>query len=106
MNANPTLGLANGTQLLTWARFADLRSSKSFSCIKLVEAGGVEFKSKSHNAPVFIDLQAVELFASADQLTFGPFQKVALLSSSAIHFSTNCHVAEPLVVIDSIGNNF
>jgi hypothetical protein len=71
-----------------------------------LEAGGVEFKSKSHNAPVFIDLQAVELFASADQLTFGPFQKAALLSSSAIHFSTNCHVAEPLVVIDSIGNNF
>jgi len=34
-----------------------------------VEAGGVEFKSKSDNAPVFIKLQAADLFSIADKLT-------------------------------------
>ena len=41
MNANPTPGPISGVQLLTWTRFADLRSYKYFSCKKLVEVGGV-----------------------------------------------------------------
>jgi len=43
MNANPTPGPISGVQLLTWTRFADLRSYKYFSCKKLVEAGGSEY---------------------------------------------------------------
>lgn len=50
MNANPTPGLVNGTQLLTWTRFADLCSSKSFSCKRLVEAGGVGILTLTDNA--------------------------------------------------------
>jgi hypothetical protein len=45
MNAIPTSGPVGEIQLLTWARFADLRDSKSFRCIRLVEAGGVEFNT-------------------------------------------------------------
>jgi len=35
MNAIPTSGPVGEIQLLTWARFADLRDSKSFRCIRL-----------------------------------------------------------------------
>jgi len=42
MNVNPTPGPISKTQLLTWARFADLCGGKSFCCNRLVEAGGVE----------------------------------------------------------------
>jgi hypothetical protein len=41
MNANPIPELSSGNQLLTWTRFADPCSCKSFSYKKLVEAGGV-----------------------------------------------------------------
>ena len=51
MNANPTPGLIRGTQLLTWARFADLRGAKSFACARLVEAGGVEPPSEKRYGP-------------------------------------------------------
>lgn len=36
----------------------------------MVEAGGVEFKIKSNKPPVFNALQAVGLFANADQMIF------------------------------------
>jgi hypothetical protein len=51
MNANPASGPISETQLLTWTRFADLRSSKSFSCIRMVEAGGVEPPSEKRYEP-------------------------------------------------------
>jgi hypothetical protein len=36
-----------------------------------MEAGGVEFKFKSHKAHVFSSLEAADLFTIADLLTFG-----------------------------------
>ena len=55
-------------------------TSHSALCARrLVEAGGVEFKLKSRNAPVFIGLPVVDPFASADLLTFGTPLKYAIL---------------------------
>jgi hypothetical protein len=51
MNANPTSGPISKAQLLTWARFADLRGAKSFRCVRLVEAGGVEPPSEKRYGP-------------------------------------------------------
>jgi len=51
MNANPTSGPISEAQLLTWARSADLRGAKSFRCVRLVEAGGVEPPSEKRYGP-------------------------------------------------------
>ncbi len=71
MNANPTPNPVSGVQLLTWTRFADLRGANSFRCVRLVEAGGVEFKSQSLTAHVFSALRFADHLTIADLLTFG-----------------------------------
>jgi hypothetical protein len=45
----------------------------------MVEAGGVEFKFKSHNAHVFSSLEAADLFIIADLLTFGTSLRSAIM---------------------------
>ena len=60
MNANPAPGQTSGVQLLTWTRFADLRSYKYFSCKKLVEAGGVRIFSRTENTQVIEDSKSTK----------------------------------------------
>lgn len=73
-------------------------------CVHLIGAVGIKFKSRSHNAHVFIILQSADRFAIADLLTFGTVLKSAILTQDFRTWVLPCAgISRPLTAALGMG---